>query len=225
MPRPWRLLAAEDTPEGKLELRQRGDAEFLLQVGGRVLMNSAARKSEELLATMATERIAAVRAPAVLIGGLGMGYTLRAALDTLPKSATVVVAELNPVMVAWCAGPLAALTGAATADPRVRVEIADVARLISSATPASLHAIVLDLYEGPRAATQRADDPFYGVSALRRARAALAPGGVLAVWAEAHDAAFEKRFAAVGFDVTTCAKTPGGAGWKHTVYVGVRVGR
>lgn len=225
MPRPWRLVAVEDTPEGKLELRQRGDAEFLIQVGGRVLMNSAARKSEEELSTLGCEKISWVKAPKVLIGGLGMGYTLRAALDALPAAATVVVAELNPVVVTWCAGPLAALTGSASADPRVRVEIADVARLITTAAPGSLHGILLDLYEGPRAATQRADDPFYGTSALRRARAALAPGGVLAVWAEAHDEAFEKRFAAVGFEVTTYAKTPGGAGWKHAVYVGVRTAR
>ena len=119
MTRPWRTLATVPTDEGPLELRQRGDDEFLIVIAGRVLMTSAARRSEEALATLGCAAIARTGAPRVLIGGLGMAYTLRAALDALPATAKVVVAELNPVVADWCRGPMAALTRGAEArrDP------------------------------------------------------------------------------------------------------------
>jgi spermidine synthase len=149
-----------------------------------------------------------------------MGFTLRAALDALPADARVTVAELTPEVAAWCRGPLAGLTGGAVSDPRVRVEITDVARVIAGAAPGAWDAILLDLYEGPNAATQRADDPFYGAAALARAHAALAPGGVLAVWSEDPDEAFPRRFAAAGFRV---AVHRGGRGGRvHVVYLGTR---
>jgi spermidine synthase len=157
----------------------------------------------------------------VLVGGLGMGFTLRAALDALPAAARVTVAELNADVVAWCRGPLAAATDAAIADPRVEVVVGDVARLIAAAAPGAFDAIVLDLYEGPNAATQDAKDPFYGTTALARSRAALAPGGVLAVWSEDPDAAFARRFGGAGFEVTTHRSGRGG-GRTHVVYLGVR---
>ena len=221
MAKPWRTLASVPTEEGALELRQRGDAEFLIVVGGRVLMTSVARRSEEALAQLAFADAARRAAPArVLIGGLGMGFTLRAALDLLPAGAEVVVAELNPDVVAWCRGPLAAVTGDAIGDPRVRVEVGDVARVIAAAPPGRYDAILIDLYEGPNAATQRADDPCYGAAALARTRAALAPGGVFGVWAEEHDAAFARRFAGT-FDAST-HRIGGGGGRRHIVYLGRR---
>lgn len=219
MPSPWTLLASRDTPEGRLELRERRGA-FLIQVGGRVLMNSQARRSEEALAELGLVAVSGP-APRVLVGGLGMACTLRAALDRLPPGATVEVAELNPVVVEWCHGPLAPLTQGAALDARVRVWGGDVARRIAGAAPGEWDAILLDLYEGPHAATQRRDDPFYGPGALARSRAALAPGGVLAIWAERHDVGFDRRFGAAGFTVTT-HELPGGGGWKHVVYVGRR---
>lgn len=215
---PWKTLATVATPDGTLELRQRGEREFLMTIAGRVLMTSNNRRSEEALATRACEAITA-HTPRVLIGGLGMAFTVRAALDALPATAEVVVAELTPAVLDWCRGPLALLTGAALADPRARVVIDDVARVIAGARPGHYHAILLDLYEGPHAATQRADDPFYGRAALARSRAALAAGGVLAVWSEEPDDAFAHRLAGAGFDVATHRL---GNPARHAVYVGRR---
>jgi spermidine synthase len=188
-------------------------------IAGRVLMNSASRRSEEALATLACAQLKTATAPRVLIGGLGMAFTLRAALDCLPASAHVVVAELNADIVAWCKGPLAASTSNAVADPRVTIELGDVAAVIAAAKPASFDAIVLDLYEGPNAATQRGDDPFYGAAALERQFRALKPGGVLAVWSEDADAAFQKRMSA---KFATELHRIGGGGRRHVVYVGRR---
>ena len=215
--RPWTTIASVSTDEGELQLRQRGEREFLIVSAGRVLMTSSERVSEQALATLACAPIAARAAPRVLIGGLGMAYTLRAALDALPATAAVMVAELNPAVVAWCRGPLAALADDAVFDPRVKVEIADVAAAIASAWRVSYDAILIDLYEGPHAATQRADDPFYGTSALGRCRDALAPGGMFAVWSEEPDAAFARRFAAAGFQTRAHRL---GKSRRHVVYLG-----
>jgi spermidine synthase len=130
----------------------------------------------------------------------------------------VTVAELTPAVAAWCKGPLAPLTDGAVLDPRVSVVIDDVAAVIGRAR-GTYDAILLDLYEGPNAATQRADDPFYGRAALARAHAALARGGVLAIWSEDADAAFAKRFAAAGFDVSTHRL---GSSRRHFVYLGLK---
>lgn len=215
---PWKTLATVTTAEGALQLRQRGDAEFLIVIDGRVLMTSRDRRSELALATLACDALRSAT-PRVLIGGLGMAYTVRAALDALPAGAELVVAELTPAVLDWCRGPLAPLTGGAVLDPRVRVVIDDVARVIAGAPRGHYDAIVLDLYEGPHAATQRADDPFYGRAALASSHAALAPGGVLAVWSEEPDDAFARRFTAAGFDVAThrLGKTR-----THIVYLGRR---
>jgi spermidine synthase len=218
MTRPWQTIASVPTPEGALELRRRGADDFLILVGGRVLMTSSARRSEEELARRACALLSGRASPRVLVGGLGMGFTLRAALDALPAAAAVTVVELNPDVVSWCRGPLASLTDAALADARVDVVVDDVARVIARAPAASFDAIVLDLYEGPNAATQAADDPFYGKAALARARSALRPGGVLAVWAEDPDATFARRMEAAGFTLTTHRSGRGGR--IHLIYLG-----
>jgi len=214
--RPWETLDAVDTEEGRLELRRRGEGDFVITVGGRVLMSSAWHRSEIAVAELACRRIADRPRPRVLIGGLGMGFTLRAALDELPREARVVVAEIEPAVVRWCRGPLASLTGRAVDDPRVEIALADVAGLIAEADQ-RFDAIVLDLYEGPRTATQAREDPFWGPAALRRTRAALAPGGVFSVWSEDPDAAFEKRLAAAGFRVER--RRPESGGPRHAVYL------
>ena len=220
MARPWQTLATATTDEGVLELRRRGDDEHLIVIGGRVLMNSASRRSEEALATLACADLRSATSPRVLIGGLGMAFTLRAALDALPAAASVVVAELNADIVAWCKGPLAASTRNAVDDRRVRIELGDVAAVIAAAKPGSFDAIVLDLYEGPNAATQRGDDPFYGAAALDRQARALRAGGVLAVWSEDADAPFAKRMTARFANVS--AHRIGGGGRRHVVYIGRR---
>jgi spermidine synthase len=212
-----------DTAEGPLALHQRGDS-FLLTIAGRVLMTSVARRSEEALATLGLAPIARRESPRVLVGGLGLGFTLRATLDALPADASVTVAELNAVVVRWCQGPLAALTGGAVLDPRVRVFVGDVADAIRRGLTHRYDAILLDLYEGPHGATQGVDDAWYGPTALAMAHAALSPGGVLAVWSEDPDSAFPRRMERAGFDVTVHRGGRGGGG-VHLVYVGVRRGR
>ena len=133
MARRWETLDRFASAEGEIELRRRGASEFLITVAGRVLMNSAASRSETALARIACAALGARPAPRVLVGGLGMGCTLRAALDALPAAASVVVAELNETMLRWCRGPLAELTGRAAEDPRVDVRIGDVADAIRAA--------------------------------------------------------------------------------------------
>jgi spermidine synthase len=218
MTRPWQTLERVDTSEGALELRQRGERDFLITIAGRVLMTSQARRSEEALATLALQPRAPAHKRAILVGGLGMGYTLRAALDELPAGARVTVVELTGAVVKWCQGPLAPLTNAAANDPRVTIVVDDVARFMMRSHNNSWDAILLDLYEGPHAATQPADDPLYGPTAIARYRRALAPGGVLAVWSEEDDARFASRLAAGGFRVEK--RRSGRGGRAHSIYLG-----
>jgi spermidine synthase len=218
---PWKTLEHVDTPEGRLELRQRGEHDFLITVRGRVLMTSAAHRSEDDLARLACAAMVRRPRPRVLLGGLGMGYTLRAALDQLPPATEVTVVELNPVVVEWCRGPLAALTGDAVADRRVRVEIGDVAGAIAGARRGELDAILLDLYEGPRPLPPHARDPLYGAPAIASASAALRAGGVLAVWAEEPDRAYPQRLRTAGFTVEV-HQGGGRGGRAHVVYIGIR---
>lgn len=220
MAQPWLTIDKVDTPDGVLELRKRGGQDFLILINNRVLMNSSANRSERALGKLACRKAASRPRPRVLIGGLGMGLTLRAALGSLPETAQVTVTELNPVIVQWCRGPLAGLTKNAVDDPRVKVVIADVADLIakSSQSPAKLFdAIIIDLYEGPGASSDAVLDPFYGSRALKMTANALAAGGVFAVWGEAPEAGFERRLSAAGFSVDR--QRPGRGGLRHVVYV------
>ena len=214
---PWKTLDRRDTPEGPLELRQRGERGFLITISGRVLMTSEATRSEETLAQVACEALGDRPRPRLLLGGLGMGYTLRAALDLLPPEGKVVVVDLNPVVVDWCRGPLAALTDHALADKRVTVRVEDVAKVIAGSDPGAWDAIVLDLYEGPHQATNLPGDPLYGTRALERSRITLRPQGVLAIWSEEPDRAFEHRLASAGF---TVERHRSGRGRSHVVYLG-----
>lgn len=220
MPRPWTVLDTADTPEGRLELRQRGPGDFLIVVGGRVLMSSTATHTERAVADLACRRLTGA-APRVLIGGLGMAFTLRAALDALPPGAAVTVVEMNPVVERWCRGPLAEMTGRPLDDPRTTLVLGDVAAVIAATPPAPpWDAIVLDLYEGPHAATQSREDPFYGPAALQRTRAALRPGGLFAVWSEDPDTAFEGRLGRAGFLAERVPPPPSGP--RHVVYLARR---
>jgi len=218
---PWKTLASVATDEGILELRQRGERDFLITIGGLVLMNSLAHRSEVALGELACGHLRNHSEPRVLVAGLGMGFTLRAVLDCLPATARVVVAELNPVVRQWCLGPLAHLTAGAVADPRVSVEITDVARLIrrlaDDGRSEGFDAVVLDLYRGPHYHTDKRDDPLYGSRAIEQVRRLLRPGGVFAVWGENYDEGFVKRLQSAGF--TTSSERPGRGGLRHVVYV------
>ncbi len=228
MAQPWKIIASESTKDGQLELRQRGERDFLIMIGPQVLMNSLANLSEVMLGRLGCEHIKDHASPRVLVGGLGMGCTLKAALNTLPQNAQVVACELNPIIRDWCLGPLSALTDNAAADPRVSVIIGDVATLIRRTAvnggDQRFDAIILDLYRGPHAKTHHLDDPLYGSRAIENMRAALKPGGVLAVWGENYDEGFERRLQKAGFTVTV--ERPGRGGLRHAVFLGrIKAGR
>jgi spermidine synthase len=222
MAQPWKTIESIATDEGILELRQRGERDFMIMIGSQVLMNSLANRSEVMLGQLGCGHLSESERPRVLVGGLGMGFTLKAALDTLPATARVVVAELNPAVLEWCRGTLAALTENAVYDPRVTVEIGDVASLIRKSAvnggESRFDAIILDLYRGPHAKTHHSDDPLYGSRAIENMRAALKPCGVVAVWGENYDEGFDKRLRSAGFTVTT--DRPGRGGLRHVVFLG-----
>ena len=217
--RPWRTIDSIATPEGLLELRQRDKRDFLITIAGRVLMTSQAHRSEDELAKLACSALAGRGRARILLGGLGMGQTLRAALNDLPGTARITLAELNQRVVDWCRGPLAVLTDGAIADQRVKVVVEDVARVIARAPVGSYDAIILDLYEGPHAATNRIGDPLYGAKAVARMFTALAPGGVVAVWSEEADPPFEARLVAGGFQIE---RIKVGGGRRHVIHLGTR---
>jgi spermidine synthase len=217
---PWKTLAKVQTPDGPLELRQRGEKEYHITINGLILMNSVAHRSEAALGTLGAGPVADRPKPRALVAGLGLGITLRAVLDALPPTAQVTVAELNPVVVEWCRGPLAELTRGSLSDPRVTVEVADVTDVIERASKskgARFDALVLDLYTGPASDSHPQRDPFYGSRAIERMRAALEPGGMLAVWGEAPDRGYTERLTRAGFTVKT--ERPGKGGLRHVVYL------
>lgn len=221
MAKPWKTLESITTDEGVLELRQRDERDFLITVGGLVLMNSLANRSEVVLGQLGCKHLRSHPAPRVLVGGLGMGYTLKAVLNSLPATAQVVVAELNPVVLNWCRGPLAALTDNAVDDPRVSVEITDVADLVRRTAKGDpeqrFDAIVFDLYKGPHYRTDARNDPLYGSRAIGMARDALNNKGVFAIWGENYDEGFVKRLRSAGFKVSS--QRPGRGGLRHAVFV------
>jgi spermidine synthase len=221
VPRPYTLLESVPTPEGLLELRQRGERDFLLTIGGQVLMTSALRRSEIELAQLACAPISDRPAARVLIGGLGLGFTLRAALDALRPDARVVVAELNAVVVRWCRGPLAVLTDNCLADPRVSVLERDVTKIVRRVAEQPdeprFDAIIWDLYRGPGSAPPSQEDRLYGVGSIQRAHQALSRGGVFAVWGEKRHAPFETRLTKHGFRLERTHSS--GKGPKHAVYI------
>jgi spermidine synthase len=209
---------------GELRLIRRGD-DYWIMIGANALMSTRLRGSEEALATLACERIAERPRPSMLIGGLGMGFTLRAALGALPGDARVVVSELVPAIVAWARGPMGEVHGASLDDPRVRVVETDVGDLIAAAR-AEYDAILLDVDNGPDALSLKSNDRLYDLEGLGRARSALRPGGILAIWSAAPDAAFARRLAKAGFRVEeiTVRAHAGRKGAKHVIWL-ARTGR
>jgi spermidine synthase len=194
------LLGETTTPDGTTLNLMRRDAEYIILANGKSLMSSAMSGSEEALATFACHRARELAEPCVLIGGLGMGFTLRATLDLLPPAAEVVVAELVPAVVDWNRGPLGPLASYPLKDKRVRIEINDVAVTLRSNT-ARFDAILLDVDNGPTAFTSTDNAWLYADRGIAAAAAALTPGGVLAVWSAREDSKFEKRLRYGGFAV------------------------
>lgn len=208
---PWVKLGSAKVPDGAGELRlmRRGD-EFAVMLGQIALMNSRRTRSEEALAKIGCKAIRDRPAAAVLIGGLGMGFTLRAALAELAADARVTVAELVPEIVAWSRGPMAELSGDCLDDPRVDIRIEDVGTTIKS-HPATYDAILLDVDNGPAELTQTANKRLYLERGLADAHRALRPKGILAVWASFRDDAFSARLRRAGFGVEVVPMRSGGA--------------
>lgn len=199
---PWTLIDSSEIPAGGGELRlyRRGAEYSIMIAGGGELMNTRIHGSEDALAELGCRHLVAVPQPRVLIGGLGMGFTLAAALQHAPVAAHIEVAELLPAVVRWNHGPLAACAGQPLQDPRVTVYETDVARLIKRATQA-YDAILLDVDNGPEGLTSRANDWLYSAEGLSAAYVALRPRGILAVWSAGSDPAFSQRLYKAGFTV------------------------
>lgn len=207
---------------GELRLFRRGD-EFSIMLGANELMNSRLSGSEEALATLVCDRLGGKTAPRLLIGGLGMGFTLRAALGRLGTDAIVTVAELVPAVVAWARGPMAPIFGDCLDDPRTRIEEEDVGALIA-AERGAWDAILLDVDNGPDGLTRRGNDRLYNATGLDAARSALSAGGVLAVWSAAPDAKFVRRLEIAGFAVDeVVVKARAGRGARHVIWLATRL--
>ncbi len=198
--KPWQLLGETRTPGGSLMALTRRGSEYVIHADGKSLMSSRMHGSEEALAAFACRHLAARTRPCVLVGGLGMGFTLRRALDRLPPDASVVVAELVPAVVAWNRGPLGPLAGRPLADPRVRLELCDVSVLLGSSKDA-FDAVLLDVDNGPRALSTRDNSGLYDDRGLAAAHRALKADGTLAVWSAWDDRRFEQRLRYAGFEV------------------------
>lgn len=222
---PWIQLDAAQIPSGgELRLMRRG-AELSIMSGAIELMNSRLSGSEEALATLSCELLQARPCPQVLIGGLGMGFTLRAALGSLPDSAAVVVAELVPAVVAWARGPMAGLFAGCLEDPRVTIHETDVAALIGSAREA-YDAILLDVDNGPVGLNRATNDGLYSAAGLAAAAAALKPGGLLAVWSATQDSGFVQRLRRSGYAVEEhhVRAVRGKRGARHVIWL-ARLGK
>lgn len=215
---PWEHLASATMPGGggDLRLKRRG-SELSIMAGPVELMNSRLSGSEEALATLVAERLAGPPAPRILIGGLGMGFTLRAALAAFAPDARITVAELVPEIVDWARGPMAELFGGSLDDPRVAIAVGDVAQSIARGP---WDAILLDVDNGPEGLTRRANDRLYDHGGLAAARAALAPGGILAVWSQGPDRRFTNRLRNAGFDVEEkSVRARAGKGARHVIWL------
>jgi spermidine synthase len=214
------LVGTARVPDGE-ELRLfRRDRDFMIVLDRNELMNSRMSGSEEALATLTCERLMNRNNPRLLIGGYGMGFTLRAALKVLPAGASVVVAELVPEIIAWARGPMAELTGGCLDDPRVTIVEEDVAAVIAAARD-QYDAILLDVDNGPDGLTRAENDRLYSAGGLAAAKEALVKGGILAVWSAADDPAFTRRLHAAGFstDILQVRARANGKGPQHTIWL------
>ena len=217
---PWEHLDTATVPGDGVELRlMRRGVEYSIMAGSIELMNSRLSGSEEALATLAFDRIGQRSGARILIGGLGMGFTLRAALSAFGKDAEIIVAELVPAVVAWGRGPLSGLYGDSLSDPRVQIHDGDVGALIR-AGDARYDAILLDVDNGPGGLSRKGNDSLYDQSGLAAARRALRPGGVLEVWSSTRDSDFTRRLGRAGYAVEEVGvRAHKGRGARHVIWV------
>lgn len=222
---PMELIGTAQVPGGQeLRLFRRG-RDFMILLDRNELMSSRMSGSEEALAVMSCERLEQRPAPHMLIGGYGMGFTLRSALAALGADAQVTVAELVPEIIQWAQGPMVDLAAGCLDDPRVRLIEADVVGVIAEAT-GTYDAILLDVDNGPDGLTRNGNDRLYSMKGLAAAKAALKPGGILAVWSAAPDNVFAKRLSAAGFSVEEIAvrARSNGKGPRHVIWFATKRG-
>ena len=221
---PWLEVDTTEVPGADIALRlMRRGSEFSMKLGANELMNSRLSGSEQALATLACRKITTVKRPQLLIGGLGMGFTLRAALAMLGDEARIMVAELVPAVIAWARGPMAELFAGSLDDPRARIITADVGEVIQ-ASRAAFDAILLDVDNGPEGLIRRANDALYDASGLQAARRALRPKGVLAVWSSGPHPGFSQRLRDAGYAVSEVAvrATIRRSGARHLIWFATR---
>lgn len=217
---PWILLDTAQVPGGESELRlYQREGDFSIRIAGHgELMSTRKHGSEDALAERTCALLQERAKPRLLIGGLGMGFTLAAALRQIGEQARVVVAELVPAVVAWNRGPLGAHAGHPLADPRVEVREMDVARILKAERD-GFDTILLDVDNGPEGLTRKANDWLYGVNGLTAAYGALRPDGILAVWSAGPDRVFRQRLCKVGFDVDEVrVRAHGTKGTRHIIW-------
>ena len=221
--KPWKLLGESQTPDGTRLTLMEHDRDLVILANGKMLMSSRAHGSEEELAALACKHLATAESPRVLVGGLGLGYTLRATLDLLPPTASVVVGELVAGVVEWNRGPLGPLANHPLDDRRVKVIIDDVGKTMRLDRE-GFDAILLDVDNGPDAFTATGNAALYANDGVLSALRALRPDGVLAVWSAWEDRKFEQRLRQAGFTFTVHrmrARLKRG-GPRHTIFVGKR---
>ena len=215
------LLATAQVPGGE-ELRlYRHDSDFMIVLDRNELMSSRMSGSEVALANLSCDRLTTAKPPHLLIGGYGMGFTLRAALERLGGDARVTVAELVPEIIAWARGPMAELAAGCLDDPRVELLMGDVAAAITGAAH-RYDAILLDVDNGPDGLVREGNNQLYTLSGLKAAKHALKVGGLLAIWSAAPDPRFAARMAKAGFtleEVRVSARA-NGKGAKHVIWFG-----
>lgn len=218
--RPFETLDRVSTPGGReLSLHRRGD-DYYIHLDGEELMSTRVHGSESALADVACGELAPESAPRILIGGLGLGFTLQAALAALPVQAAVMVAELVPKVVEWNRQYLPS-SARALDDSRVRIELGDVARVVHEAPRRSLHAVLLDVDNGPSAFCFASNRGLYDQQGLGQLERIIAPGGILAVWSAYEDAGFVKRLTQAGFKARKqLARGHGPKGRRHTIFLG-----
>ncbi|WP_022685315.1 spermidine synthase [Sphingomonas phyllosphaerae] len=217
------LVGVAEVPDGPpLRLFRRG-ADFMIVLERNELMSTRMSGSEVALGTMTCDRLADRPAPHLLVGGYGMGFTLRAVLAQLGPDASVTVAELVPGIIEWARGPMAALADGCLDDPRVALVIGDVGATIRSAAR-RYDAILLDVDNGPDGLTRPGNDGLYGPRGLAAAHSALRAGGVLAVWSAAPDPRFARRLGDSGFDVeeVKVRARENGKGATHVIWFATR---
>ena len=220
---PWIELCRAKVPGGgEFRLMQRG-TEFTIFAGTIGLMSSRQAGSEEAMSNIAAERVGARPRSRILIGGLGMGFTLRAALAQFRRDAEIVVAELVPEIAgAWARGPLAHIHGDSLDDPRLTLRVGDVGKVMAGDAQ-KFDAILLDVDNGPEGLSRPGNDALYSHNGIARAKAALRPGGMLAVWSVAPDPHFTRRLQQSGMKVEELkARAHGGKGARHVIWVATK---